>query len=255
MALKRLTTAEMVQVSGAWIAEDSAAHKALYSVPELGGLVERVALAHKALHEAQPGLENPRVAAIVREATTVDAEHDGLIRGVHMFLTSLALLAETQDRSDMYAGLLDFLLPNGLDHMQMTYRGEAGAAELLASRIDSDANVKRQLKEIMVGKKPLVHFINAWIEKARRLGELEDERASFAVSAGATSGIKMVFARNGWIRAVNALEAIAGLAELDEETDRIIFGALRLAEKAADRRARTTPEEPWAPPSDSESLS
>ncbi len=53
---------------------------------------------------------------------------------------------------------------------------------------------------------------------------------------GEGSGTRQVTARNGWIRAVNALVAVAALSKLDEETDHLIFGALRLAEKHADHR-------------------
>ncbi len=238
MALKRMTTEEMAQVSRPWVATDSPARKALHSVPALKGLVDHIDKAHKALHEAQPGVAKKRINEISAEAAAVDGEHDALIRGTHTFLGAYAMLAEGTSEADMYTGLCDLLLPEGLEHTQKTYRGEAGAAELLKTRIDSDANVKKQLKEILgPGKKPIGHFVNAWIEKARRLGELEDERVSLA-TLGEGTGTKQAAARNGWIRAVNALVAVAELSKLDEETDHLIFGALRLAEKHADNRGR-----------------
>ena len=236
MALKRMTTEEMVQVSGPWVTPDSPARKALQAVPSLVGLLAHVDAAHEALHEAQPGMANKRLNEISLEAAEVDGEHDVLIRGSYALLGAFATLAEANGEADTYTGLRDFLLPEGLEHTQKTYRGEAGAAELLKTRLDADADVKKQLKEILgPGKKPLGHFVHAWMEKARRLGELEDERVSLA-TLGEGNGTKQVTARNGWIRAVNALVTVAELSKLDEETDHLLFGALRLAEKHADHR-------------------
>ena len=53
---------------------------------------------------------------------------------------------------------------------------------------------------------------------------------------GTGNGAALLGARNQWVRVVNALVANNELAGLDEETDKLIFGPLRAAEKAADRR-------------------
>lgn len=239
MALKRLTTEEMVQVSGTWVAEGSAARKALLAVGELGGLFPRVEAAHSALLDARPSAPSGRLAALMSEAAALDITHDGLIRGVHAVLGAFALLAEGPEQAEPFLRLRDYLLPEGLDHTQKTFRGEAGAAEMLASRLEADAGVKKQLKEILVGKKALGTFVQRWIEAGRQLGRLEDERAQLEATPADGSGAKVVAARNAWIRAVNALIANAELAEVDEATDRLIFGALRLAERNAERRGKS----------------
>src|SRR5262249_4207042 len=75
----------------------------------------------------------------------------------------------------------------------------------------------------------------------QKLGTLEDEKARLPSSAsgqGPGAGMTLLAARNQWVRVVNAFVANGELAELDEETAKLIFGPLRAAEKAADRRDR-----------------
>lgn len=251
MAVKRLTTEEMVQASGPWVTEGSDARKAIVAVPVLQGLLPRVDAAHKALLEAQPGPNNPRLAALQTEEQTLDLEHDTLIRGTHMLLTALSLLSGSPEAAEQLLRLRDFLLPQGLEVTQSTYRAEAGAGELLKKRLADDASLKKQLKEIPVhhAKQSLWTVVEGWLARANRLGELENERAQIAPPNGPSDGARLVAARNQWIRAVNALVANGELAELDATTDRLIFGALRLAEKAADRRVKApvqADEEPKA---------
>lgn len=244
MAVKRLTTEEMVQASGPWVTEGSEARKAILAVPVLHGLLPKVEAAHVALLDAQPGPNNPRLAALQAEEQALDLEHDTLIRGTHMLLTALSLLSGSPEAAEGLLRLRDFLLPQGLEVTQATYRAEAGAGELLKKRLGDDASVKKQLKEIPVlsAKQSLWTFVEGWLGRAKKLGELENERAQIAAPGGPSDGAKLVAARNQWIRAVNALVANGELAELDAATDRLIFGALRLAEKAADRRGKVAVE-------------
>lgn len=241
MALKRLTTEEMVQLSGPWVTEGTDARQAILSVPEMAGVLPRVDAAHSALHGAQPGADDPRLAKLQEEAAGEDLEHDTLVRGIHTFLTGLALLCGNTATAESLLKLRDFLLPAGLDTAQKSYRAEAGAGDLLKTRLAGDAGAKKQLKDIPVLKKNLGQFVDALLQKARRLGELEDERAQIvSTPAGPSDGAKLLAARNQWIRAVNALVANGELAQPPEDVDRLVFGALRLAEKAADRRVKVT---------------
>jgi hypothetical protein len=162
------------------------------------------------------------------------------MRGVHGVLSSLALLAGAGTQRDAFLELRDVLLPEGLEGTQKSYRAEAGAADLLRTRLAAEPAAKKHLKEIPVLKLSALHFVEQWMASAKRLGELEDERGKLAGAPSNGNGTQAVAARNQWIRAVNALVANAELAELDEETDRLLFGALRLAEKAADRRGRAS---------------
>jgi hypothetical protein len=242
MALKRLLTEEMVQISGPWTNANSAARKALVSVPELLGIVPRIDTAHAALLEAQPSPDDPRLAALIVQAAAIDQHHDATIRGLYSLLSAHAFLLESgpnsQDASRLVK-LRDTLLPDGLQATQLTYRGEAGAAELLVKRMGDDPSLQAELQTIQVGSKTGADYVAEWIDSARKLGALEDERAKLVPSGGAGDGTRVMTARNLWIRAVNALVANAALGEIDAEQDRLIFGALRLAEKTADRRAKS----------------
>ena len=81
---------------------------------------------------------------------------------------------------------------------------------------------------------------------AKQLGELEEERARLSQPLS-SSAAEINNARLGWVRVANALVANAELAGLDDDTDRLLFSALRAAEHTADNRGRKTPAAPPAP--------
>lgn len=249
MALKRLRTGEMVQLSAQWVTPGAPAREAILATPALAGVLPHIEAAHKALHDTQPGSENTALAKIAEKAAGLDSRHDEIIRGTWWLLSSLAWLSGSGDAAGELLKLRDFLFPGGLDTAQKPYREEAGATDLLRSRIEGDAGVKKQLKEIPVLKKNLAQLMSELVTVGKQLGATEDERAHTLENAQPTDAGKLGAARGKWIRAVNALVANADLAELDEAADKAIFSALRVAEKAADRRKGTsvdTPEE--APP-------
>lgn len=251
MALKRLTTAEMVQVSGPWTTNGSAARKIILSVPELAGLMPRVDAAHKALHAVRPVSEDPRLASIVAEAAEVDGRHDAVVRGVGLVLEGAALLAGEGERAREIEGVRAVLMPDGLGIVSTSYRNEAGAAALLKSRLPHEATAKAVLASISVDKKKtLTAFVNERIALGEELGRLEDERAALLATPAETDGGANVAARNAWIRAVNALVANAELAELPDDQTALVFGALRQAEAKATRRGKSAPAEPIPGPAD-----
>ena len=248
MALKRLTTAEMVQITGPWIEATSKAKTALLGKPLLAALVPQIEAAHAALHGAQGTPDDPKLETLKGEAATLDQKHDTIIRGVHMVLSGLALLAANEDAANKILAVRDFLLPDGLSAIQGTYRAEAGAAELLATRLAADASTAGALKDIPVHGKSVNDFVESWIATARELGKNEDARAQLAPSAGPSDGAKLVEARNLWIRTVNGVVAMGQLAGLDADADRLIFSPLRDAEKTADRRIKAPADAPGTPP-------
>jgi hypothetical protein len=243
MALKRLTTEEMVQLSSAWVRSGSPARAALLGVDELAGLVPRIEKSHTELVEAQPDVKDPRLAVLMRDAAAVDLRHDGVIRGVEAITLGYSLLIGDDPRATLLKKLREVLLPDGLDAIQKTYRAEAGAAELLKTRLAKSPDVTAALATIAVFDRTLSDYVGEWIACAERLGDLENERASLVKAPGAGDGARLFNARNRWIRAVNALVANAALAELDPATDTLILGALRLAEAIADRRVPSASDE------------
>ena len=252
VALRRLTTGEMAQLSGPWTTEGSAARKAILAIPELAPLLPKIDAAHRALHDTQPGQENPRLAKLQEEESGLDLRHDEVIRGSYWFLTALAWLSGAGQSADNLLRLRDFLFPEGLDATQRSYREEAGAVELLKTRIAGDPAVKKALKDIPVHKGTLWQSVEELFRLGGKLGALENERAELQPAPGPGDAARVMAARNQWIRAVNALVANADLADLDAEKVKLIFGPLRHAEKAADRRKGTSAEAPEeaAPPAD-----
>lgn len=251
MALKRLTTAEMVQISDPWTTNGTAARKAIQSVPELAGLLSRVDAAHAALHAARPAPDDPRLAQLSAEAAELDARHDALVRGVDLVLEGVALLAGQGERASELEAARAVLTPEGLSIVSTTYRNEAGAAALLKSRLPKEAGTKAALASIAVDKKKtLASFVNERIEVAHALGALEDERATLLEAPAETNAGATVAARNAWIRAVNALVANAELAELPAEQNTLLFSALRQVEAKANRRGKAPPDAPVVGPAD-----
>ena len=240
MALKRLFSEEMLQLSGTWVDPKSKAHKAILASPDLAPSMPRLTAAHSALATlAQPAVEDPRLAEISKEEAALDPRHDDIIRGGHGLLTGSAFLLG-DDGAELLK-LRDTLFPEGLSLTQRSYRGEAGSAAQLAKRLTPA--LRAQLAAIVVGpkgeKKTLEQFVDELIAIGAQLGALEDEKGILQPAPGepgAGSGAALLAARNQWVRVGNALVANSELAELDAETDKLIFGPLRAAEKAADRR-------------------
>lgn len=203
----------------------------------------RTPAAHNVLAKlAQPVEEDPRLAEIIVEEGILDPRHDDIIRGGYGLLTGAALLLG-EAGAELLA-LRDILFPDGLSSTQKSYRAESGQAAQLATRLTPA--LRALLASIVVGpkseKKTLEQFVDELIALGAKLGVLEDEKGRLQPAPGqqATSGgAALLAARNQWVRVLNALVANGEVAALDAETDKLIFGPLRAAEKAADRRDAT----------------
>jgi hypothetical protein len=202
-------------------------------------LLPPITAAHSALFaiQVQPG--DPKAKSLSDAEATLDATHDALTRGIYTTLTVLSQLAGS---SEELLRLRDLLLPEGLMHAQLTYRGEAGHAALVSSRLD-DA-LRARLKSIVLHDKTLLELVDAWLAAAKELGSLEEQRARLSAPAETTAA-QVSAARMAWVRVVNALVANAELAGLDNDGDRTLFAAERTAD--ARRRAGTERVPPPAP--------
>jgi hypothetical protein len=239
MALKNIHDEEMLQLSGTWVDAQSDAHRAILAIPDLNGLLARVSTAHTGLAAAlQPG-QSPKVTALIEKQARLDLRHDTIIRGTTNFLTGTADLLGGEVGTALIA-LRDTLFPDGLSSMLKSYRAEATQAKQLSDRLTPA--LRAQLDAIAVGpagdRKPLEALIDQMISLAKELGELEDEKARLLDKPEMSAAMAIVTARNLWIRTVNAFLANADLAGLTEAQDKLLFGPLRRAEKAADVRAR-----------------
>lgn len=245
MAFKRLYFEEMLQLSGTWIDPTSEAHLAILATPDLAPTIPHVTAAHNLLASlAQPAQEDPRLAEIIKEESALDPRHDDLLRGTHGLLTGAALLLG-EGGGELLA-LRDTLIPDGLESTQKSYRAEAGQAAQLAARLTPA--LRTQLASIVVDpkdtKKTLESFVNELLKIGARLGALEDDKGRLQPAPsehGNGRGAALLAARNQWVRVANALVANNALAGLDAETDKLIFGPLRAADKAAERRGKGAP--------------
>jgi len=232
MAFKRLTAQEMIQLSAPWVTPNDPASAALAKVPLLAALLPQLEAAHRAIFEVQAQNEDPKAKSLSLAEAELDASHDDLVRGIH---GALSALSELSPSADDLLRMRDLLLPDGLDHTRKTYRGEAGHAAIVASRLDD--GLRARMKSVTLHDKNLLELVDAWLDGARKLGTLEEERARLSAPS-ATTAAQINAARLGWVRVTNALVANAELAQLDADADRTLFSALRAAERTADGRKR-----------------
>ncbi len=231
MSLKRLTTDEMNQLTAPLVTQGNPARAALEKVAVLASLMPQLVAAHEAVLAVRTVVEDPKLRELSAREAELDAEHDDRVRGIYNALTALA---QVSGSGAELTRLRDMLFPDGLEHTRRTYRGEAGHAAAVANRLDAD--MQSRLKAVDLHDRNLLDLVNAWLAAARELGELEDQRARLSPAPSTTAEITA--ARTTWIRVVNALVANAELAGLEAETDRLLFSALRAAEKTAQARGR-----------------
>lgn len=246
MAIKKLLVEEMNQISAPWVAEGSPSRALIEKIALLSGLMPRLLAAHAGILALRTQAEDPKVRELIEREAALDAQHDDLVRGI---VGALSALAEVSGGRSELLRLRDLLFPDGFAHTQRTYRAEAGHAAVIATHMDAD--LQARLKAVNLHDKNLLDLVNSWLDIARQLGELEDERAKLVPPP--TSGSETVAARWAWVRAANALVANAELAGLGPDDDRLLFAALRAAERAAYGRGRgktdsTEPQPPQPPP-------
>ena len=230
MALKWLTAEEMVAISSGLIGAGEPGRTAMEKIPLLALPFPDSEKAHNGIVSLRTK-EPPKIRAILQKEGDLDARHDDLVRGIHGAMTAMAPL--TADREKLLA-VRDKLLPDGLSHTELSYRGEAGHCAVIASQLD-DA-MKARLRAITIHKKTLLDLATVWLDTGSQLGQLEDERAR--LTEGAPSlGADMQKARLEWMRVMKALMANAKLAEIDSATDQLLFSTLRTAERASESRA------------------
>jgi len=198
----------------------------------LAALLPQVEAAHQLIISMIPAAESQKMKELSATEAEVDDQHDTLVRGIYGGLSSMALLSANGAE---LVSLRDLLLPDGLEHTHKSYRGEAGYAALLNPRLD--AATRQRLAAVTLHDHTLEALVDAWLQLAKQLGDLEEQKARLGGPVGNTAQ-EISQARFGWIRMVRALLANAELAQINEEKDRVLFAALRAAETAADRRKR-----------------
>lgn len=230
MALKNLSTVEMVALSGPWV--DGAAQRPhLESHPLLAALLPALEAAHRDLmgHRRHGDDSLARIAA---QLELLDARHDRKARGIFFLLTALGDLEDDPRAGRHLFDLRDKLLPRGLAMTQLSYAEEAAHAASIAGVLDEPD--RHLLARLRYGERTLADEVDAWVATALELGRLESERA--ALAPGTTDDGDGLRARNTWTAVVHALLANLDLtAGLDAATRERIAGPVRAAEARADR--------------------
>ncbi len=232
MSLKRLIVEEMNPLSAPLVTVGNPARAAIEKIPVLASLLPQLQSAHSGVLAVRTVVEDPKVRELSAREADLDAQHDELVRGIYNSLTALAQVSG--DGAELIR-LRDMLFPEGLDHTRKTYRGEAGHAAAVEARLDGDA--QGRLRAVNLHDKNLLDLVHGWLAVAKELGQLEEQRARLLPTPSGQSDVNA--ARLAWVRVMNALVANAELVGLDADTDRLLFGALRAAEKTADARGRS----------------
>jgi hypothetical protein len=257
MALRNLTTAEMLTISDPWVDEEREERTLLSSAPETDVLLPHLERSHRSLLEKQPPGDSA-LEALNKKIVELDTRHDDLVRGVYWALTAFASLSGDAKQREELLELRDTLIPMGLSLVGSGYRDESGASILMEQRLTSE--IKAALEKIKLPTGTLMDSVDELIEVGRELGHVEDRRAELRNTIDGPTGAEILAARNEWIRMTHALVASLELTSIDKAAIAKLLAPLEEAVKIADRRVAvrsgkevspeetTTPENPVQPP-------
>lgn len=240
MALKRMSTKEMVSLSQALGTPATPERIAFAATPMLSGLLPELDGSYQGLLATQVlGRRARRLIALQTDQAGVDVDHDDIVRAIYYRLMAEINGALTEAERIQARMLLDLLLPDGLSLVKTSYREESGAAHLAAARITAEHQA--MLRAIPMSGASLWQLVERWQLLARRLGELEDMRVEVATAEG-SSPADVLTARNRWIRTIHAIRSIAALLpSLPPEIEHVL-ARIAAVEQRADRRMSKSPD-------------
>ncbi len=248
MALRRLTTGEMISVSSPWVTEGFDERTALLAIEDTRPVLRRIERAHQALLDAQPKMLPPlALASLEAEAASLDDELDDVLRGAIYLTSANALLQQDRAQREVLLRLRDSLFPTGQSTTQKSHREEAGQAELLKGRLTAPMRVL--LKSIPSPDGTLLSTLLRYTRAAQKIGQL-DEKKRLLLKGKTTD--EMTFARNRWIRSVNNLITTLEQEDIESPWAGTILERVRQAEVTAERRTELEGPSSLFPPEDSE---
>jgi hypothetical protein len=237
MALKHLTTAQMVSLSGPLVQAGHPDRMALATFAELNGLLPKLTTAHTGLLDTHTPVDSSEQLVTIRQAQKqLDGRFDDLARGIHSLPLALAYLVKSQPLAQQLRDLQQVLTPDGLALVQKSYREEAGQAALLESRLTGDH--VSLMKTIQTPEGTLEDAVLEFISTGKQLGALEDSRA--AVQKTGPTPADAVKARNRWIRTINAMLSLIELLDEPSEAVRAIVQRIQIAAAKAEINQGTT---------------
>jgi len=255
MALKDLTTEQMVLVSGAWL--DPKRDRAnLEALPKVKPLLVELGEAHAGL--VTSSIEDTTLATelggIQKKQVELDRTHDRKARGSTKLLEAYADLTDDPNEAAHYIALRDSLAPDGLRFITASYSDEAGNASLTKSRLTKDHNTA--LKKVPSPTGSLHTSVHQWFGAGDQLGKLELSKAKLKATILAQPDEdpkpNELQARTQWIRIVNGVIHMIELSKLTAEKSRAIMAPLdaELAKPARREPAEAAPEAAAAPEAD-----
>jgi hypothetical protein len=240
VTLKRLSTSEMLNLSGPWTTKDHPDRKLLAASPAVAVLLPQLDDAHRSLLATLPSTAVPdRVGAIQAQQRRLDLRHDDILRGCYLLPEALAYLTRDKPLMVQLLQLQEALLPEGLLATQKSYREEAEQAAKLPSRL-SDEHIAL-LQKIGTSDGTLWDAVQEWQQLGKQLGALEDELDAITVTPGVASAA-VLDARNKWILTVQALKNVLELLGVERAGVMTLLQRLTEAEHRADRRVSLTGE-------------
>lgn len=235
MALRRLTTDEMVSSTTTWVTPGHPDRLALESAPATAALVPEMIESLDALGRTHfNNSVSLQLGKLSRTQKKIDINHDDVLRGIWHYLSAAAYLASNESQRENLLRIRNLLLPEGLVATQKSYRQEAGQASLAAARLT--AQDKRLLARIPTMSGTLLDAVNRWFELAASLGQLDRERTTLSESQTPAAGDALA-ARNRWIRVVQAIRAVLALSGDSSPEIALILARLAAVELHADRRS------------------
>jgi hypothetical protein len=226
----------MVSLTGTLVDEAHPDCQAIKSYPLGRALWEVVSDGHARLVGTQrvhPSLA--RLGEIRDELARLHQRHGEVVRGIYYTLQAQQELIRDAVLAAEVQRLHARMFPEHLMATRKSYRGLAGQAELLRTRLRAeDFEILGQLG--MLGGGTMVDAVGEWFAIAGAMGELENERAR---GEGAPTGADVAAARSYWIRAVQAFMATLRLRDdVPAAVMSILDRIERVVRSAGPRRAR-----------------
>ncbi len=230
MSYRGLYAKEMCEISEPWVTEGAPARAAIESDPMLAPLLPKLKESHEGVVAVCAQKDEPDVQELASEESRLDARHDEQVRVMHDSLTVLSAVSKSPDE---LLHLRNLLFPEGKLHTMKSRLEEAGHATAVAQGLTPELEARMQA--VIIGDSNLLEMVKAWLDVSKQLGDVVERRARLTRPAR-TQAAQISAARRTWIRWTKALVASAENAEISEETDTLLFSALRDAEHSTRNR-------------------
>jgi len=240
MALRDLTTEEMLEATRGWVTPGDPVHDALSAMPQTHAVLELFEQAHSELERTQPKGEQvaERIAQLTIEMTRLDSRHDRKMRAVGQLLLAAADADDDAGRAKRWRGLYASIFPEGMAILTQPYAQEAGRAEQLEQELTDDS--RQWLGELLIGGVSALAILEEGIAAAKELGHTQRARAELVQGGegGEDDASLVLDARGQWLQSVRTLLSVVHLAEVDDELVERMAGPLQRAEVKATSRRR-----------------